>query len=163
MASKLHYLTVQDILWINLQVTKQVNAYNFANLEEATFYQYAYNEDPDVVRQAASFLKGFLAKQPFDAGNEATALVGCFSFLRINGFDVNLSDGEAIEWFRKVQNGTFEAQKAVKEVATESLMHHYGLVPDIRGETIDVMRSYASCISDLTGIHLQFPADGAIH
>lgn len=44
MACTLHYLTVQDVLWINLQATRKVQHFNYAKLEEATYCQYAYGE-----------------------------------------------------------------------------------------------------------------------
>ena len=53
----LQYLTVQDILWINLQVTKKVQHFNYARLEEATFYQYAYGDSNTLLPQAARFVR----------------------------------------------------------------------------------------------------------
>ncbi len=41
-SKSLKYLTVQDMLWINLQATKKVQHFRYALLEEATYYQYGY-------------------------------------------------------------------------------------------------------------------------
>src|SRR5436309_1228008 len=88
----LKYLTIQDILWINLQLTKKVQHFNYARLEEATFYQYGYGASRDLPRQAGRFLAGFLKLHPLDAGNEATAFLGCVAFLLLNGRRINIED-----------------------------------------------------------------------
>ena len=90
--ARLHYLTVQDILWINHQLAKKVLGFRYATLEEATFYQYSYGESTEVPAQAVRFLTGFLRLKPLDALNEATGLVGAIAFVRINGGSVDLAD-----------------------------------------------------------------------
>lgn len=82
---RLRTLTVQDVLWINLQVTGRVNHYSNARLEEATYYQYAYGDSQGVEPQASRLLAGFVRMHPFEAGNEATALAATTAFLRLNG------------------------------------------------------------------------------
>src|SRR3569832_347171 len=104
MGTTLLYLTVQDILWINLQVTKKVHHFNYARLEEATFYQYAYGESNSLVPQAGRFIGGFLRMHPFEAGNEATAFVAGAAFLKINGKEINLPDEKAHAWFERIQS-----------------------------------------------------------
>ena len=93
-ADTLNYLTVQDMLWINLQVTKKVNSYHFMKLEEGTFYQYGYGASTDLMSQAARFVKGFAKNAPFADGNDMTALVGFLAFLRINGYQLDLPVSE---------------------------------------------------------------------
>ncbi|MDX2065493.1 MAG: hypothetical protein SFX74_07110 [Fimbriimonadaceae bacterium] len=92
----MHYLTVQDMLWLNLQVTQSVQRYRYADLEEATFYQYQYGQSTDVPNQAARFLGGFLAKAPFAEGNEATAVVAFHGFLALNGHASSVRDVETL-------------------------------------------------------------------
>src|SRR5688572_17256500 len=99
----LHYLTVQDVLWINLQVAKKVRHFNYARLEEATFYQYAYGESVGPEPQALRFLTGFVKMRPFESDNEATAFVACDAFLRINGKMLSLKDADALKWFESIQ------------------------------------------------------------
>lgn len=94
--ASLNYLTVQDILWINLQLTKKVQRYNFARLEEATFYQYAYGESKNVIDQAARFFPGFQKMHPFEVANKATAFVALVTFLELNGFHFNIADGKEL-------------------------------------------------------------------
>ena len=55
----LNYLTVQDMLFLNLQITKSVQPFDYARLEEAVFYQYAPGQSTDLVAQGARFLVGF--------------------------------------------------------------------------------------------------------
>ena len=88
----IQYLTVQDILWINLQVTGSPQDFRYADLEEATFYQYGYGGSTDLISQAARFLAGFMKKKPLTAGNQETAFFGCLAFLKLNGVDMEIKD-----------------------------------------------------------------------
>lgn len=88
-AGEVQYLTVQDILWINLQVTGTVNPYEFMKLEEGTNYQYGYGGSHDVPAQAKRLLSGLKKNAPFSAGNDETAEVAFRSFLGLNGFTVD--------------------------------------------------------------------------
>jgi prophage maintenance system killer protein len=102
----LHYLTVQDMLWINHRVTGRVNGFRYGALEEGTFCQYAYGKSEDVVAQAVKFLTGFPKKNPFDAGNEATAFVGFVAFLRANGKEIEIQERDAADWIAgRVEEG----------------------------------------------------------
>lgn len=92
---EVQYLTVQDMIWINQQVTKAVCPFHFMKLEEGTFYQYGYGGSQDILAQAKRFLAGFTKNAPFSEGNDLTARVACLSFLRLNGFDVDI-DAEDI-------------------------------------------------------------------
>ena len=139
MAAQLHYLTVQDILWINLQVTGKVNHFSFAKLEEATFYQYAYGDSRSVVPQAARFLLGFPKMHPIEAGNDATTFIACLTFLKINAMAVDLHDGQALAWYESAQSRNVAAQDAIKSIAKPSLDHHAPVV-----EVRKVVRNFLS-------------------
>lgn len=120
------YLTVQDMLWLNLQATKQTNAFRFADLEEATFYQYGYGASADVLAQAARFLKGFIAKNPFQGeGDAATAFLGLVAFLRLNGYTLNVPVGEAKAWLQRVVSGQVDAAQAISQLAQHSEAHEH--------------------------------------
>lgn len=82
----MRYLTVQDILWIHLQLGGTNDAYRFADLEEATFYQYAYGDSRSVQDQAARLRWGFSKKAPFATHNAEVALLATQAFLIANGF-----------------------------------------------------------------------------
>lgn len=109
----LKYLTVQDMLWINLQATKKVQHFRYAMLEEATYYQYGYGTSHDLAIQAGRFLSGFMKLRPFDAGNVATAFIGCVAFLTMNCARLNLSDEDATQWVKKVRSGSARAEESM--------------------------------------------------
>ncbi len=94
----MRYLTVQDLLWINTQATKTVNGFEYAELEEATYYQYAYGTSKSLTAQASRFLTGFVAKSPFVHGNRATAFIAFAAFVRLNHGHLNISDSGASDW-----------------------------------------------------------------
>jgi prophage maintenance system killer protein len=148
LAASLHYLTVQDILWINLQVTKKVHHFSYAKLEEATYYQYAYGESKTLVPQAARFLSGFMRLHPFDAGNEATAFVGCLSFLRLNGTDTELRDEAGAEWFAKASRQRDEARGALESIARSHAGGHHETL-QVRDAISDVLDLYPCTVLDL--------------
>jgi len=148
MASQLHYLTVQDILWINLQITEKVSSYSFAKLEEATYYQYAYGESRQVHAQAARFLAGFPKLQPLEFGNDSTAFVALITFLKLNGLEIHLTDAKAAEWYRSVQTGETKAEAAVRHIAKSPINDHHHAV-DIRGTVRDTMKAYVKTLKSL--------------
>jgi prophage maintenance system killer protein len=142
----LQYLTVQDILWINLQVTKKVQRYNYAKLEEAAFYQYAYGESKDLVNQTARFIPGFLKMRPFEVANEVTAFVASNSFLLLNGRELKVKDGiEAENWFAKASDKK-EVHTAICD-GTEIDPHDHHL--DVRGAVDKVLKTYPKTIEAL--------------
>lgn len=150
MASSLHYLTVQDILWINLQVTKKVHHFNYARLEEATYYQYAYGKSNTLVPQAARFLSGFLKLHPFESGNEATAFVGCLAFLKVNGYSLDVPSEEGAEWFAKISGRATPAREAIEARAKKDEGDHHDM--DVRA-AIDWVIAHQSCaIIDLVAV-----------
>jgi prophage maintenance system killer protein len=140
MATQLHYLTVQDILWINLQVTEKVHHYSFAKLEEATYYQYAYGNSASILPQAARFLTGFPKMHPLDAGNDATNFIALLTFLQMNGMKVTLKDGQGAEWYESVQAKKVDAQAAIESIAKAESAHH--AVPEIRKTVRDLIGEY---------------------
>jgi prophage maintenance system killer protein len=148
MASQLHYLTVQDILWINLQVTEKVQHFSFAKLEEATYYQYAYGESRNIARQAARFLTGFPRMSPLDCGNEATAFIGCLTFLQINGLSIELQDAQGAEWLQSVLSKKVDAETAINSIAKPS-MHHQGST-GVRATIKGLLSEFACTLLALT-------------
>jgi prophage maintenance system killer protein len=150
----LNYLTVQDILWINLQITKKVQHFNYARLEEATFYQYAYGESSSLLPQADRFVSGFVKMHPFDAGNEATALVACLGFLQINGYSVSVTANQLGEWFDRAIGKTASAS----EIATQSESGHHAIVPDVRGAIGDILERYSDVVESLYDVSAKVSA-----
>jgi prophage maintenance system killer protein len=141
----LQYLTVQDVLWINLQVTGRPQEFRYADLEEATFYQYAYGESSSLIPQAARFLSGFVKKKPLAAGNEATALVACLAFLKVNGYELRSEDSYA--WFASVLKGTHSAQEAIEKDFYEAPRDHH---VEIREAISEVMADQKDAVAKLS-------------
>lgn len=150
-STTLHYLTVQDILWINLQATKRVNHFSYAKLEEATFYQYAYGESSTLLPQAARFVTGFLKMHPLEEGNEVTAFIGLMAFLRVNGYDAEIADGQARTWFEGIASKREGALESLKSVARAQDHHDMEHSLDVRGAISSVLRDFPETISALTG------------
>jgi len=119
-ASRWRYLTVQDLIWINTQITGTPQPYNYDRLEEATYYQYSYRQSMDVPLQAARFLWGYLTYRPFTKGNHATALIGVLTFLEINGYDVHLPVERAAEWLLSVAQRRKHPLSAIRQLITPS-------------------------------------------
>ena len=148
--AKLHYLTVQDILWINLQATKKVQHFSYARLEEATFYQYAYGDSNELLSQAGRFLAGFTKMRPLDAGVEATAFLALATFLRINGARLRLEDGTGAAWSRAAAASTEAAREALGAVVEiEPHGGHHDGKPDVRAAVRAVMENYPCTLEDL--------------
>ncbi|HEY3782968.1 MAG TPA: hypothetical protein VGL56_17940 [Fimbriimonadaceae bacterium] len=143
-ANAMKYLTVQDMLWINLQVTKKVQHFNFAKLEEATFYQYGYGASRDIPLQAGRFLSGFMKLHPFDAGNEGTALLGCGAFLLLNGLKLDVSDSEAFDWLEKVRSKSVRAEEALPASQDEDA--HDTNLSNVRDAVRLVMEEFAGTL-----------------
>lgn len=146
----LHYLTVQDVLWINLQVTKKVHHYRYGPLEEATFCQYGYGQSRSLLPQAGRFLGGFLKLHPFDTGNEATAFVALAGFLKLNGMKLGLSDGEALGWMRRVLSKELDSAEAVQQAAVEDAGHHGPVAhTEVHGVLREVLAEFPETVAAL--------------
>lgn len=154
MAATLHTLTVQDILWVNLQVTEKVHHFNYARLEEATYYQYAYGDSRTLVPQAARFVTGFLKMHPFDAGNDATAFVGLVAFLRLNGRDLDLADDNGATFLAKLTAPKADARKILESAVVTPHGHGHDdhHLPDVRAAIASVLRAYPKTIQSLVAV-----------
>ena len=145
----MHYLTVQDILWINMQITKRQQSFNYARLEEATFYQYAYGQSASVLSQAGRLLYGFTSKKPFVNGSEATAFVATMAFLKLNGMRVNLSDDAASHWVERASRDSSVALEALTSIVEEVKDQHGE--PDVRDAVHEVMDEYPKTLALMSG------------
>ncbi|MBS1718786.1 MAG: hypothetical protein JSS72_13745 [Armatimonadetes bacterium] len=146
MSAMMHYLTVQDVLWVNLTVTKRVNHFNEARLEEATFYQCAYGDSTGLVPQAGRFMSGFLRMHPIASGNEATAFVSGIAFLRMNGKNIKLSDSDAAQWLAEIS-----AKRKTGRESIEAIVEDFdaGHEPDLRAIVGGVLADFPQTIEHL--------------
>lgn len=145
----LHYLTVQDVLWINQEVTKQQNDFKYAQLEEATYFQYGYGQSTDVIEQAGRFLQGFLKMRPFTEGNRATAFVAALTFLYMNGYMSTLAPESALQWILSIADKKVDGKTAVASIAVPS-EEPPNLHPPVRSIVHEVIETYADAVANLT-------------
>lgn len=148
MAEKIKYLTVQDVLWANLQITRRVNHFNHARLEEATYTQYAYGANTDLPAQAARFLSGFTRLAPLDKGNAATAFVCALAVLRLNDQELHLADAEGPAWLAGVLEKRVSGAEAMSAAARPSEHHHHDVGP--RDAIRAVIDAYPATLLELT-------------
>ncbi|MFM9872488.1 MAG: Fic family protein [Fimbriimonadaceae bacterium] len=147
----LNTLTVQDMMWVNMQICKRQMPWNFATLEEATFNQYSYGDSMDLVGQAARFLTGFAKLMPFVKGNEATAFVGMVAFLGLNGMDLHLDDAGALDWVNGVlgEDSAAGVRAKLEVLIEEHDLHLHHGVPDVRGIMGDVLARFPETVAAL--------------
>jgi prophage maintenance system killer protein len=122
----MHYLTVQDVLWIHLQIAKKPGKFSFANLEEATNYQYAYGKSHDVLSQASKFFSGFVAKNPFDSANRAVAFASGIAFLELNGHMFNPVENDMGLWMHQATNLATSKDTLIASTTPNHDAHHAG-------------------------------------
>ena len=144
----IRYLTLQDVIWINLQVAKKVHHFNYARLEEAVFYQYGYGGSKDIVKQAGQFANGFVKLHPFEAGNEATGFVSVAAFLALNGYELRLDDVKAEAWFAKIAERETGGIDAVREAA-DGVSGAHGAPVSIEAAVEGVLAEYPNTIRAL--------------
>ncbi len=116
----MHYLTLQDMIWLNLQLTKKEQVFDVLQLEEATFYQYALGDSRGLAEQAARFVVGFRKMSPFAAGNDACAFIGMAAFIEANGKTFDLPDEKGGEWLQGVWERPEIATVAIKAKLREA-------------------------------------------
>lgn len=146
---KLFTLTVNDVLWINLRVTGEPSTYNYAKLEEATFYQFQNGQNSDYAGQSARFLTGFVKMAPFPAGNAATAFIGALAFLGMNGCELELSAEEAALWVERIWEHPGSAKVEIESRLLSHPSHLRFGVPDCREIVDGVMARYAGALSQI--------------
>lgn len=145
----MNYLTVQDMLWLNLQLTGSEQEFDFAHLEEATFLQYAYHDSRDLAGQAAKFLTGFRAKAPFSKGNEACAFIATLAFVSANGMSLDIPVDKANEWLEGVWAEPKIAKDAIKVKLNEGGGHTIHGVPDMHEICEEMIEKYEGAVASL--------------
>lgn len=143
----MHYLTVQDVLWIHLQIAKKKGSFSFASLEEATSYQYAYGKSHNVLAQASRFFFGFQSKSPFDSANQAVAFVcGCV-FLELNGVHLDPKEQDLAAWLQRANDPSTSKQA----MAETSAANHDGHHAEPREVAATVLERHKAAIGKLLG------------
>lgn len=146
MAQAVHVLTVQDHLFINLQVSKKQHNWNFERLEEGVYYQYGYGKSVDVIGQAGRYATGFSRKSPFAGANVATGFVGLLTFLRMNGYSFELEPASAVTWWQQMRNAGENAKDRLAGFATFGADSHGEEIADLIQW---VLTTYAEAITKM--------------
>ncbi len=144
MTGPLQTLTVQDFLWLNQQIVRGHQRWNFLRLEEAVNYQYAYGASRDVIAQAARLAKGWRKMRPFQTGNDATGFAGLAAFLAINDWELGVVDAEAAGWYRSLQGA-----EAIRDRCAEAHLHLQHRVPPIQEAMTEVLFRYPAALAAL--------------
>lgn len=148
----MHYLTLQDIIWLNLHVTKRVNRFSFSHLEDAAFYQYGYGKSTDLFRQAGQLLRGFVRHRPFTDGNEATAFFAFATFLELNGRRLKIADAEVSGWVKRfLEAPEADVPRLVEEATEPSERHHPEpeAAPPVKPIVQDLLERYPQALAAL--------------
>jgi len=151
----LHYLTVQDLLWLNLELTEAVHAFHYASLEDAVYCQYGYGNSQRVAEQAARLAWEFPRKAPFKAGNAACAFAATVAFVELNGLKCTLADGSpAVTWAQALATGDRPDVAKFEGAFTACASDPHGSNPDdvrhlVRHALQSVMTRYAAALATL--------------
>jgi prophage maintenance system killer protein len=113
----MRYLTVHDVIWMNTALTGSPQRYDFDRLENAVYSQYAYGDSRDVLSQAARMLRRLLQDKPFDEGNPLTALVATTTFLRLNGYALQIGAEEVQSVLEQLTQGQISVKGFVLQRA----------------------------------------------
>jgi len=69
-----------------------------------------YEPDSDLATLAAAYALGVAKNHPFIDGNKRAALVAAYTFLAINGFELEIPETEAVSMILGTANGTLPEQ-----------------------------------------------------
>lgn len=80
----IRYLTAQDALWLNQQITGVTPTFELGRLDDGISFQYALGKATDLPRMASQLAKGMVIKRPFSVGSRTTALAAFLTFCSLN-------------------------------------------------------------------------------
>jgi death-on-curing protein len=72
----------------------------------------AYEPDSDLAALAASYLCGFVQKQVFVDGNKRTGLAIALTFLRLNGYELNVDKAELLAFVLSIARNEMDQPAA---------------------------------------------------
>jgi death on curing protein len=75
---------------------------------------------PSVHDLAAAYAFGIARNHPFADGNKRTALVACFTFLELNGWDVTAEEADAVVTFLALASGKLTQEELAAWLGTNS-------------------------------------------
>lgn len=72
---------------------------------------WAYGEDPDLADLAAAYAHALVRDHPFTDGNKRTALMATYTFLRVNGQDLDAPEPETVAVVRALSAGDLSEEE----------------------------------------------------
>lgn len=81
-------------------------------------YEY---EDADVFHLAAAYAFGICKNHPFIDGNKRTALMSAYSFLQVNGFELDASEPEAAGTILRLAEGQLSEAELAEWLQANSI------------------------------------------
>jgi death-on-curing protein len=75
---------------------------------------------PSLARLAAAYAFGIINNHPFIDGNKRTALVVAFSFLEVNGIEINASEEDAYRVFMDLASGRVSEEELAAWISDNS-------------------------------------------
>ena len=142
----LEYLTPQDILWINLEITGATNELDAELLEEAASHLYSYVKIPNPIYQVGDFLETFLRIHPFNKGNQRTAFISMLAFLTLNGYEFIIPGSEVLMWIKSVEDKRVRGLTAIRTAIRPSVKAPL----DLRTLVLKLIVQYHSILDALT-------------
>jgi len=143
------YLTTQDVLWINHQITGESYAFREAELLEVVSQQYTYGANHDFLSNAARFATAFQGRDVIDHAGLATNFVALLAFSKLNGYDVTLTDEAAAGWYTEIGKDRFKAAEALEVGLRREEHQHDSHNPPVRVTVQDVIAAYPETIKKL--------------
>ena len=142
-------LTVQDVMWLHTQVTGAPSVWDWAKLEEATAYQYAYRGEAEIAERAARFVTGFAKIRPFPSGNESAAFASLVTFLALNGQGLHVSDAEGAEFLSSLLDDPASAEAKIAVKLESHDVHPSGKGFDTMAVAQECLKKYSGTLKSL--------------
>ncbi len=73
-----------------------------------------YQPESDIAALAAAYLCGFAQKQGFVDGNKRTALASTLTFLRLNGYELNVPQAELLAFVLGIERNELDQGAATR-------------------------------------------------
>lgn len=145
MLNKLSYLTVQDVLWINLETTGHIQTFKPASLEDTVYAQYGYGQSNELLRQALQFFNAFLKSQPFQTGNTLTGFVAFLTFLNLNKKTLELPDHEGLAFIEYITGPAknHDAFIVIESICKDLPTDYYSHIQPIAS---NIIRSFSNTV-----------------
>lgn len=108
----MRYLTEKEIITLNVYVIEKYSPKEPIGVKEPTALnmlvnapqQYVFGSEqyPTIELKAANLVRNLVKKHVFYNGNKRTALMTMIVFLKVNGYQFNVTNDEAVEYMVRI-------------------------------------------------------------